>query len=260
MLRMAKSSAGRSSWTRNRWAIAGVAAVVIAVAFVGYALTAHFTRGDTAAATGPAYTPPPVAQTASFTMPADPRALFFGDSYTAGEGATSPEMAYPAVASRVLGWDHRTVAVGGTGYVNPGDQNSGNYSTRIPGLREQLADFVPNIVVMQGSLNDQGVPVNELTEQAGSDIDAMRATYPDAQIVVLGPSAPTVPSRPAINKVTNILYNVALDKGVVWINALSWMLQAGPGYLAPDSVHPSDFGHQKIAERFIETVTEQSPQ
>lgn len=94
-----------------------VVAVVglLVAAFVGWVIH-HENSSVTGAGQAVGYTPQPVR----------PAALWIGDSYTAATGAPTVGQGEAALTSKALGWDYAIDAEGGTGFLDPGVDGSGN--------------------------------------------------------------------------------------------------------------------------------------
>lgn len=130
-------------------------------------------------------------------------ALFTGDSYSEGQGATGQLIAFPKVMARALGWtDARQVALGGTGYVNPGGAAGSTFSipNQIASWPTVNADLAANgimptvdVVVIAGGYND----TDPTTDPASAAYQTLygaallsyrrvRAMCPNARVYVFG--------------------------------------------------------------------------
>ncbi len=177
--------------------------------------------------------------------PSAPFVSFIGDSWTDGTGATD-KVGYAHLTGRALGWAHRVLGVGGSGYVRGG---SGN----VP-FGERVAPAVaggPDVVVVQGSINERSTPGPELTAAATDVLTRLReAAGPDTAVLVLGASyVPGVPAR-YVDKVNTSVRTAAARLGLPFVDvaAENWSDPADPSIWA-DPYHVNDRGAQLVADR-----------
>jgi len=199
--------------------------------------------------------PQPTAPPATGPV-ARPRVLIFGDSYTAGHGATPETQGYAYRVGRPLGWDVTVDGVGGTGYLAVGTngRNLGTYRTRLAAAPPGPFD----VVVLQGSSNDEREPIDALPGALASTVPAFRARYPGARIVMMGPVptfGPPVATKLAVN---DVLKSYAAADGISFIDPIagSWF---GPGewrrLTNPADGHPNNAGYGRICDRFVIDAT-----
>jgi lysophospholipase L1-like esterase len=170
---------------------------------------------------------------------------FIGDSWTAGVGATDG-VGYAPLTGRLLGWQHRVLGVGGSGYVRGG---SGN----VP-FHERIAPAVlgnPDVVVVQGTINERSTPSPELASAVTDTLTRLvAAAGPDTTVLVLGASQ--VPGVPAqyVDKVNDVVRAEAARQGLDFVDvaAEGWSDPADPSIWA-DPYHVNDAGARAIAER-----------
>lgn len=201
----------------------------------------------------PARTPATTAQPSTSTRP---RVLIFGDSYTEGLGATPLTQGYAYRVGQPLGWDVTVDGVGGTGYLalGPNGKNLGSYRTRL-----QAAPVGPfDIVVLQGSSNDEREPIQQLGPALQSTVPAFRLRYPGARFVMMGPVptfGPPVATKTAVNEV---LKGYASANGIQFIDPIagSWFAPGEWRRLTnPANMHPNNAGYGRIADRFVVEAT-----
>ncbi len=174
-----------------------------------------------------------------------PFVSFIGDSWTDGDGATD-EAGYAYLTGRLLGWTHRVLGVGGSGYVRGG---SGN----VP-FDERIRPAVsgdPDVVVIQGSINEVGIPSPELAAAVEDTLARLvRTAGPDTAVVVLGASH--VPGEPVaqVDEVNDVVRAEAERLGLPFVDVAAevWSDPADPSIWA-DPWHVNDAGAQQIAER-----------
>lgn len=209
-------------------------------------------------------------------------ALFTGDSYSEGQGATYPGMSgFPQQVGKRLGWyDCRQVAVGGTGYFNDASATKKNILNQIPTwltVNTDLTASSVDVIVVAAGYNDYGfIPgtysAAQIAEQARNCVTLMRQTFPNALIVVFGPwsgirnnDANTVAMENAISSAITGINDQYIKYAPVSTDASPW--QYGTGRVgatngtgntdrgvAADGVHPSDQGHTTIALRMTQAV------
>lgn len=182
-----------------------------------------------------------------------PVALFVGDSYTAGQGASSPQQRWSSRVARTMGWTERNVAEGGTGYVSR--------DAEVPKLsyRQQL-DAAPHdgvdLVVIAGGQNDFG----ELRDDPESVFDAVsrafwtaRQEFPDAEIVAVGPSTPWEIGLEA--RALDSAVRAAAEKyGATYVSLLDPEV-VRDDLVHEDGIHVTDKGYAAIANRVISQIS-----
>ncbi len=174
-----------------------------------------------------------------------PFVSFIGDSWTVGTGATD-EAGYAYLTGRLLGWTHRVLGVGGSGYVRGGDGD-------VP-FDERITPAVagnPDVVVIQGSINERSTSAEELAPAVADTLDRLvRAAGPDTAVVVVGASQ--VPGAPVeqVDRVNDTVRAEAGRLGLPFVDvaAEAWTDPADPSIWA-DPYHVNDAGAQRIAER-----------
>jgi lysophospholipase L1-like esterase len=193
------------------------------------------------------YTPPKPTK-------APPVAVFLGDSYTAGAGASTPAKRWTTLAAARLGWTEINAGFGGTGYTTAGPLPGGStYGQRV---RQVIADH-PSIVIVSGGGND--LSVNGQTEQAmqtaaSGVFAALRRGLPHATIAVTLPiyiGAHPTPQFPvaitAVRRAAQSAHLTVLDLGEP--------LAGLPRDIGPDHEHPNDAGYAVIAADFEKAWT-----
>jgi lysophospholipase L1-like esterase len=169
---------------------------------------------------------------------------FIGDSWTEGTGA-SDEAGYAYVTGRMLGWTHRVLGVGGSGYVQPG--SGAPFDERV--LPAVSGD--PDVVVIQGSVNERNTPVDQLAPAVAGTLDRLvRAAGPDTAVLVLGASYVPGADDEDVDRVNDVVRAEAARQGVPFVDvaAENWTDPADPAIWA-DPLHVNDLGARQIAER-----------
>ena len=194
------------------------------------------------------------------------RIAVIGDSYTDGSpqgGSAAKGWARLVTADlRVRGFDVVTVshAEGGSGYLNPGTKTHSVFEDKV-GTTVRRDD---RLVVFFGSRNDSG---GTPADYARATCDALRAAQlaaPSARLLVIGP--PWVNGNPPkyILRDRDILRERASDLGAYFRDPVAdrWFADR-PDLIGTDGVHPTDAGHQYMADRIspvmAELLIEQTP-
>jgi lysophospholipase L1-like esterase len=190
-------------------------------------------RGAEAAA------PPPVRAVAG-----QPLVAFLGDSWTAGAGA-SDRRGYVVRTAERLGWGYANFGVGGSGYSVPGPHHS-PFADRIA----DLAALHPDVVVVQGSLNERHSTPGALRPAAVRTLDRLRAALaPGTPVLVVGASYNPGTDDATIDWINDAVAEAARQAGLTFVNPAQagWTDPDDPWVWA-DSIHPDDRGHQQVAE------------
>jgi lysophospholipase L1-like esterase len=181
----------------------------------------------------------------SATTEADPptSVTFIGDSWTYGVGATTGHGYVDRVAGQ-LGWDYENLGISGTGYVAPAGDGP---------FRERIGRAVaghPDVIVVQGSLNDQAVDPATLAAQALDTLTQLHEQAdPDTEILVMGASYTPGTTDAAIDAVNGAVGGAAEAVGLPFADPAqeNWTDRHDPEVWA-DSLHPDDTGHQRLAD------------
>ncbi|MBO9625468.1 MAG: SGNH/GDSL hydrolase family protein [Microbacterium sp.] len=187
---------------------------------------------------------------APLVLPEHPTVLVFGDSWTYGSAATVPTLGYAYLLADLLDGSTVVKGVRGSGYLKPGIDGPA-YGERIAALDPALA---PDLVIIQGSINDRSLGEVGYREAVTSAWDAMAAIYPKAQIVVLGPAPHVLPVGGGTARIDRDLSALAAARGWWYISPVAEHWITTGNYLDVIDVevgrrHPSTAGHHYLAER-----------
>jgi lysophospholipase L1-like esterase len=188
----------------------------------------------------PADTAPP----ASRLVAGQPLVAFLGDSWTAGVGA-SGRRGYVVRTAEALGWGYADFGVGGSGYSVPGPHHS-LFADRIP----QLAAMHPDLVVVQGSLNERRSTPAALRAAAPRTLGELRSALGSrTPVLVLGASYNPGTPAATIDRINGAVAAAAAAAGLPFVNPAraDWTDPRDPALWA-DTIHPDDRGHQLIAD------------
>lgn len=196
------------------------------------------------------------AAPAPLTLPENPTVLVFGDSWTYGSAATDPTLGYAYVIGRTLGWNTIVDGVRGSGYLKPG-LDGGTFGERIAQLDPSLD---PDLVIVEGSINDRRLFPTGYRQAVGSAWDALAALYPDARIVILGPAPQVLPVEKPTAAIDADLAAMAATRGWWYISPIGedWITSSNYASVIDSSDfgrdHPSTEGHAYLAQRLAEDL------
>lgn len=133
--------------------------------------------------------------------PARPSIAWVSDSFWSGVAGAFVNIDGAAfVANRTLGGGLFLDAIGGTGYVTPGSATTFWSSTRAP-----LVTYVaPELIVVQGSTNDDGVASATIQTAARTMYAAIAAALPSTPVIVFGVPPNNGSSTTSANRAANI--------------------------------------------------------
>lgn len=201
-------------------------------------------------------TPPPVsdkvqsyyASPPAPKLPEVPVAVFVGDSYTTGSGATTPARRWTSLLSREMGWFEENMGSPGAGYLNVG-RGSGcpqggcpSFSKLAPKI---LAASKTNFVVIAGGRADSGQDPDAVRAAAVSLFSQIKKGLPKAKIVVISPiwDARTPPAE--LGRVSDIIKVESMNAGAKYLDVGAFFV-GRPKLIGPDGVHPTDEGYREF--------------
>lgn len=187
---------------------------------------------------------------APLALPEHPRVLVFGDSWTYGSAASTPTRGYAYVLADLIGGETIVDGVRGSGYLKEGLDGPA-FGERIAALD---AGIDPDLVIVQGSINDREQGESGYREAVTAAWDALMALYPSAQFVVLGPAPHILPVEAGTARIDRDLAALAGARGWWYVSPVQdeWITELN--YLDIIDVdagnrHPSTAGHRYLAER-----------
>jgi lysophospholipase L1-like esterase len=175
-------------------------------------------------------------------------AAFYGDSYTRGTGASSPERRWSTIICAERGWYEFNPSVDGLGYVsNRGFAPGGD-------LVDQIVehDPRPDIVIVTMGLNDTfSMPsaAGEIEAAIEDDLERLREELPDARLIVIEPFWHQDERPDSIEQIIGWVEDAAAEVGADHIAGASRWLEGHPEWMAVDGIHPNDDGYAEIARR-----------
>ncbi|MGO1307665.1 MAG: SGNH/GDSL hydrolase family protein [Microbacterium gubbeenense] len=194
-----------------------------------------------------------VAQPGVSAVEPEASLLVFGDSWTFGLASTTVTGGYAYRTGAILGWATTVNGENGSGYLRAGEYG-GYYGTRVAELDP---DLDPDVVVIQGSINDRAQPLSALPRAARAVWRAVEATYPDAELVILGPAPSMLPVNESIESIDDVLAELAAEEGLSYISPIDdeWITTSNYDTVIDASAsgynHPSDDGHAYLAEKLV---------
>ncbi len=219
---------------------AGLIVIAVAVAAIWIAAAPRavvVAPRTTASATASRPTPTPT-QTHTFTGIAS--IAFLGDSFVAGFGGGGGS--YVDQVGSILDATITADGVVGSGLVNYGDGLP--YGPRL----DALLATDPDVLVIQGSVNDLQTPSEAVASAATVIVDNAKAHRPKVSIVLVGPIYLTSETLPALLEQRAALETVAAEEKITYIDPTGWITDLTASTLiGPDHIHPTAAGYAIIA-------------
>ena len=174
------------------------------------------------------------------------RVAFYGDSYTLGTGATSPEKRWSTIVSEQRNWNEFNPSVNGLGFVT---NRSGSGDGDLVSL---IIDEKPEIVFVTMGLNDNfafDYAAADIRSQIPDDLDRLKAGLPDARFIVVEPFWYTDDRPESVDIIIRWVEDAAADIDADYIAGASRWIDGHPEWMADDGIHPNDAGYAAMAER-----------
>jgi lysophospholipase L1-like esterase len=184
-----------------------------------------------------------------------------GDSYTTGtdEGGLGPQ-AWTARAWQALARQGMPVAADVASEGRAGYAVLGDHGSMFEDLTARAVHPYDHLVVFFGSRNDQGVDPEFLAEQARASFDLARRIAPSARLLVIGPPWPTSDPPGEVRQVDDVIGAQAMAADAAYVDPIAehWFVDR-PELIGPDGVHPTDAGHEYMAEMIAPLIRAQLP-
>lgn len=172
--------------------------------------------------------------------------LFFGDSLTAGFGLTDPALAFPGLIEGKLGAGWRAINAGLAGETTAG------------ALRrlDEVLKMPFEIAVVELGANDgiRGVKPEVTEQNLQQIIDRLRGAQPDARLLLVGMFVPENLGTDYTRSFEAIFPNLAGRNNLPLIPCLLSDVADQPGMVLSDGIHPSEQGHQRIADKLWQAL------
>ena len=167
--------------------------------------------------------------------------LFFGDSLTAGYGLPDPSEAYPGVVQNKIDeakLHYKVVNAGVSGETSAGGK------ARINWILKQKID----VFVLELGANDglRGIPTTETMENLQSIIDAVKAKYPNAKLVLLGMQVPPNMGGKYAYSFKAIFPGLAAKNNMTFMPFLLKDVAGVPSLNQKDGIHPTAEGAEIV--------------
>lgn len=177
------------------------------------------------------------------TTPPAHSVTFIGDSWTEGFGATELR-GYAVLTAEQLGWKYENLGVGGSGYSVPG--RGSTFGERV----DRAVATHPDVIVVQGSLNERTSTVQALTAAAEQTLTRLRAEAdPHTRILVMGASYTPGTPNTTIDWINGAIRGAAAQADLQFVDpaAEDWTDPHDPA-LWSDVNHLDDAGCQVVAD------------
>lgn len=231
------------------WLVAAVAAVVLAAS-----LFLAMPRPSASTAQPQAVAPVTLAAPAEIVEPA--HVLVIGDSWTYGMAATERENGYAYQLGELGGWTVTVDGEPGSGYLKTGRWGN-TFADRIARLDAEMA---PDLIVVQGSINDRWLPEDGYSDAVETAWGALETIFPDAAIVVLGPAPQALPVETPTARIDRDLAALASARQWPYVSPIQdeWITSDNYDAVIDTSDvgrnHPSDDGHRFLAEQVAAAI------
>jgi lysophospholipase L1-like esterase len=189
------------------------------------------------------------------------RVAVVGDSYTTGGvlGGLGPKgwttRAWQDIARDGMPITADVNAEGGAGYGT-----RGNHGSLFQDLTNAVVKPDDKLVVFFGSRNDQGVDPTQVSILAYGTFQLARRLAPRATFLVIGPPWPTANPPDAVLRIRDALHYQAGLAGAVWVDPIAERWFVGhPELIGADGVHPTDAGHEYMADKIAPLIESQLP-
>lgn len=190
------------------------------------------------------------------------RVLVFGDSWTYGIAAAERENGYAYRLASIGGWEVTVAGEPGSGYLKPGWWGR-TYGERLRSIDPAID---PDLIVLQGSINDRREPAEGYRAAVVEAWDAAAKRFPDAQVLVLGPAPQVLPVEDATARIDRDLADLAAQRGWPYVSPVDeqWITRENYADVIDASEagkdHPSDEGHRFLAEKVAAAIRPLLPQ
>lgn len=195
----------------------------------------------------------------AYVPPADlagPSAVFIGDSYTSGAGASELSKRWTSLLAADRFWDETNLGIGSTGYLTTPPQCPSGSCANFDTVADEAIASRPRIVVVAGGTNDFEAFVKDPTPVVSAIYETfgkLRTGLPDARIIAVGPStAGDVP--PFVSAFDSVVRDAAAASGAEFVSLTDPIDVVSEDMLAPDGLHVDDTGHAAIAARVNEAI------
>ena len=169
--------------------------------------------------------------------------LFFGDSLTAGYGLDDQSEAFPGVIQGKIDaakLHYHVVNAGVSGETSAGGKGRINWI-----LKQKIDVFVLELGANDGL---RGIPVSETLDNLQSIIDAVKAKYPKAKLVMLGMQIPPSMGTQYTYSFKAIFPELAAKNKMALVPFLLKDVAGIPSLNQKDGIHPTAEGAKIVAD------------
>jgi len=169
--------------------------------------------------------------------------LFFGDSLTAGYGLDDQSEAFPGVIQGKIDaakLHYHVVNAGVSGETSAGGKGRINWI-----LKQKIDVFVLELGANDGL---RGIPVSETLDNLQSIIDAVKAKYPKAKLVMLGMQIPPSMGSQYTYSFKAIFPELAAKNKMALVPFLLKDVAGIPSLNQKDGIHPTAEGAKIVAD------------
>lgn len=133
---------------------------------------------------------------------------------------------------------------GGSGYTQRGTAGT-TFQTEVAStVRPET-----QLVLLYGSLNDRNAGQAALQDAATKTFEAVRNIAPDAEILVVSPPILPGNDEAQFDKIRTALASAASQEQAVFVDGTDWFANDPASLIGADKIHPTDAGHDLIAEQ-----------
>ncbi|MEF2977395.1 SGNH/GDSL hydrolase family protein [Subtercola sp. YIM 133946] len=201
--------------------------------------------GSTPSGSTPGAPTSTAGSTAGSAPSAAPLVVYLGNSFVGGSTEDSGAAdRFPAMVANALSTDWQTITADGSGYLAP---SAGGLTFA------DLADQVPSnaaLVVILGSDNDEGYSREKIMDAALDTLQIIRLHAPAARVLVV--STPWVSADPpdGILASRDAVRDAAAMDNLPYVDPIAdgWWVTGPAGQIGGDGLHPTDLGHDLMAE------------
>lgn len=166
------------------------------------------------------------------------KVAFYGDSYTLGTGASTPDVRWSTQVSEARDWVEFNPSVNGLGFVN-------NRSDALDLPTEVIAND-PDIVFITMGLNDNfsyDFAADRIHTQINADIDRLVDELPNARFIIVEPFWYTDERPESVEVIIGWVRDAAARVDADYISGASHWIEGHPEWMAYDGLHPNDEGY-----------------
>jgi lysophospholipase L1-like esterase len=170
---------------------------------------------------------------------------FYGDSYTLGTGASSPDKRWSTIVSKERNWREVNPSVNGLGFINNRNDFGDN-------------DLPADIVFVTMGLNDNfsfDFAADEIEQQITEDLTRLHDALPDARFIVVEPFWYTEARPQSVETIIGWVRDAAAAIDADYVEGASRWIEGHPEWMADDGLHPNDSGYAEMAVRMDEELT-----